>query len=167
MKLIYDRLIDALAGFAGLLIAAMCGLIAWDVIARNAGLQPPASTLALTEYGLLYFTMAAAPWLVRRRGHIVVEIIYQRLPAPLRKVADRLVTALCALICCTVAVLAGLLTVEAAVRGEIDVRSLDTPRWALFAPLALGFGLMAIEYLRLFARSESVSSGDQQDRETF
>ena len=167
MKRAYDALVNGLAGFAGLLIAGMCGLIAWDVIARNLGLQPPASTVALTEYGLLYFTMAAAPWLVRRRGHIVVEVVYQQLPGGLKTLADRVVTALCALICVSVAVLAGLLTAEAAVRGEIDVRSLDAPRWTLFAPLSAGFGLMAVEYLRLFFRGESVVAGDQQDRETF
>ncbi len=86
MRRAYDAFIEGLAGVAGLLIAAMCGLIVWDVAARNLGLQPPASTVALTEYGLLYFTMAAAPWLVRRRGHIVVEIFYQRLPAQLAAV---------------------------------------------------------------------------------
>ena len=117
-----------------LLIGAVCRLIAWDVVARNIGLQPPASTVALTEYALLYFTMVAAPSLVRNRGHIVVEVFYQRTGPGLRRVLDRLIPLLCALICAIVAVLAGLLTIEAAQRGEIDVRSLDAPRWALFAP---------------------------------
>ena len=76
----YDRLIHGMAVFAGLVIAAACLLIAYDVIARNLGMQPPASTVALTEYALLYFTMAAAPYLVRSKGHIVVEVVYQRLP---------------------------------------------------------------------------------------
>jgi C4-dicarboxylate transporter DctQ subunit len=149
VKRAYDVLIEGLAGFAGLLIAAMCGLIVWDVAARNFGLQPPASTVALTEYGLLYFTMAAAPWLVRQRGHIVVEVFYQRVPEGWRSWLDRFVLTICVLVCSAVAVLASLLTWEAAVRGEFDMRSLDTPRWVLFAPLAVGFALMALEYLRL------------------
>ena len=77
---LYDRLISGLATLAGLIIAAVCLLIIYDVIARNLGVQPPASTIALTEYAMLYFTMAAAPWLVRTKGHIVVEIVYQRTP---------------------------------------------------------------------------------------
>ena len=68
---IYDRLINGLAGLSGLIIAGVCLLIAYDVIARNIGLQPPASTVALTEYALLYFTMAAAPYLVRNRERTV------------------------------------------------------------------------------------------------
>ena len=167
MKRAYDAFIEGLAGVAGLLIAAMCGLIVWDVAARNFGLQPPASTVALTEYGLLYFTMAAAPWLVRRRGHIVVEIFYQRLPDSFRPWIDRGVLILCSVVCICVALLAGVLTVEAAQRGEIDMRSLDTPRWVLFAPLCLGFALMALEYLRLLWRGESAGVDSEQPRETF
>lgn len=167
MTRLYDRLISGLAALAGAMIAAVCLLIAWDVIARNLGLQPPASTVALTEYALLYFTMAASPWLVRERGHIVVEILYQRAGAGLRRVLDRTVPLFCAAVCLTVAVLAAWLAVEAWQRGEVDVRSLDTPRWLLFLPLSTGFGLMATEFLRLWWRGEPVNGDGSPRRETF
>jgi TRAP-type C4-dicarboxylate transport system permease small subunit len=159
----YDALIEGLAGLAGLLIGALCLLIAWDVIARNLGLQPPDSTVALTEYSLLYFTMAAAPYLVRVRGHIVVELLYRRLSGSARRWHDRLVLGLCVLICALVAGLAAILAVEAYRRGEVDVRSLDLPRWLLFLPLVVGFGLMGTEFLRLLLRDESLSGGQRTD----
>jgi len=162
MKRAWESLIDGLAAFAGLLIAAVCLLIAWDVIARNSGLTPPASTVALTEYALLYFTMAAAPRLVRERGHIVVEALHQRLPAGLRRLLDRVISLFCAAVCLLVAVLAGLLATEAWQRGEIEVRSLDMPRWALFLPLVLGFSLCAVEFLRLAWRGESFNAPPQE-----
>ncbi|MGI9331294.1 MAG: TRAP transporter small permease, partial [Gammaproteobacteria bacterium] len=139
----YDGLIRGLAGLAGAMIGGLCLLVGWDVVARNLGLQPPASTVALTEYALLYFTMAAAPYLVRQRGHIVVEVLYQRVGGNARRWLDRLVPCLCIIVCVTVAGLAALLAAEAWRRGEIDVRSLDTPRWLLFLPLVIGFSLMA------------------------
>ena len=159
----YDALIHGLAGFAGALIGGLCLLIAWDVIARNLGLQPPASTVALTEYSLLYFTMAAAPYLVRVRGHILVEVLYRRVGAQQRHWLDRGVLALCVLICALMATLATLLAVEAWTRGEIDVRSLDTPRWLLFLPLIVGFGLMGTEFLRLLVRGESLAGAQRAD----
>lgn len=166
MKL-YDALVRGLALLAGLLVAAACLLIAWDVLARNLGLQPPASTVALTEYALLYFTMAAAPYLVRQRGHIAVEVVYRRLGATGRRVIDIAVPVLCTTICVLVAVIAAGLAIEAARRGEVDMRSLDVPRWALFAPLAAGFGLMAIEFARLALRGEPALPGPGERRETF
>ena len=87
----YDHLIEGLAVVSGLIIAGVCLLIVYDVIARNLGLQPPASTVALTEYALLYFTMAASPWLVRTRGHIVVEIMHSRLSGVYRTLVDHII----------------------------------------------------------------------------
>ena len=163
MRRLYDGLIHGLAGFAGALIGGLCLLIAWDVIARNLGLQQPASTVALTEYTLLYFTMAAAPYLVRVRGHIIVEALYRRIAPDKKRWLDRAVLGLCVVICALMASLAGVLAVEALARGEIDVRSLDTPRWLLFLPLVAGFGLMGTEFLRLLVKGESLSGAQRAD----
>jgi TRAP-type C4-dicarboxylate transport system permease small subunit len=153
----YDRLIDALVALAGLLMAAVCLLIIWDVVARNIGLRPPQSTVALTEYALLYITMAAAPALVRSRGHITIELLHRHVTGAARRRLDRAILAICACISLAVAGFALALGLEAIARGELDVRSFDVPRAFLFAPLAIGFLLMAVELLRLLSRGESVS----------
>lgn len=164
---LYDGVISGLAAVAGLIVAGACLLIAYDVLARNLGFQPPASTVALTEYAMLYFTMAAAPYLVRTKGHIVVEVVYQRLPRATQRWLDRAILILCATVALLIASLAGLLLVEAALRGEIEIRSLDTPRWMLFLPLVVGFGLMAVEFLRLTIRRDSIFKSQADQRETF
>lgn len=154
---VWDRLVNGLVLFACALIAADCLLIVIDVSLRNFGRQPPAYTVALTEYSLLYLTMAAAPWLVRERAWIVVEVIYRRTSPPLRSRLDKLIFGLCAVVSVAVAVLAGILAVEGAVRGEVEIRSLDMPRWALFAPVVVGFAMMAVEFLRCLTRGDSMS----------
>jgi TRAP-type C4-dicarboxylate transport system permease small subunit len=146
---VYDRLLAGLVAVAGVVLLAVCLLIAWDVVARNLGLQPPESTVALTEYALLYVTMAAAPWLVRTRGHVAIEIFHARLGVRTRRAVDRAICACCAVLSLAVAGLALILAVEAVQRGELDVRSLDIPRLWLFVPLVVGFALMGTEFLRL------------------
>jgi C4-dicarboxylate transporter DctQ subunit len=158
----YAKFIEGLALLSGLIIAAVCLLIVYDVIARNLGLQPPASTVALTEYALLYFTMAASPWLVRTRGHIVVEVVHARWQGKARVVVDKIIVLICITVCTTVCFLATLLLLESIRRGEIEIRSLQMPRAFLFAPLVVGFGLMATEFLRLALRGEPVTDQDQQ-----
>ena len=130
-------------------------------------MQPPASTVALTEYAMLYFTMAAAPYLVRTKGHIVVEILYQRISPAGRRKLDRLILVLCMLIALAVSALALILLIEALQRGEIEVRSLDAPRWIIFAPLTVGFLLMATEFLRLLLRADSVFASTAEQKESF
>jgi len=164
---LYDRLIHGMAAFAGLVIAAACLLIAYDVIARNLGMQPPASTVALTEYALLYFTMAAAPYLVRTKGHIVVEVVYQRLPGTTQRAVDAAILLLCTTVSLVIAALAGLLLVEAVVNAEVEIRSLDAPRWILFVPLVGGFLLMAVEFMRLLIRRDSIFASQAEKQDTF
>lgn len=167
MSRYYDRLIDGLAALAGLIIAAASLLIVYDVVARNIGMQPPASTVALTEYAMLYFTMAAAPWLVRNKGHIVVEVVYQRLLGSLQRRLDAAILLMCALVSGIIASLAGFLLIEAIANAEIEIRSLDAPRWILFLPLLIGFALMAVEFVRLLVRGDSVFASQAEQRESF
>jgi len=165
MKLLsrlYTGLIESLAALAGLMVAGVCLLIVYDVIARNLGLQPPDSTVAITEYALLYFTMAAAPWLVRTRGHIVVEALHSRLKGHTRITVDWLILIICFFTSALIACLAAILAYEAWSRGEFEIRSLAMPRALLFAPLTIGFGLMATEFLRLGLKGESVADPDNQ-----
>jgi C4-dicarboxylate transporter DctQ subunit len=165
MKLLsrlYTGLIESLATLAGLMVAGVCLLIVYDVIARNLGLQPPDSTVAITEYALLYFTMAAAPWLVRTRGHIVVEALHSRLKGQTRITVDWLILMICFFTSALIACLAAILAYEAWSRGEFEIRSLAMPRALLFAPLTIGFGLMATEFLRLGLKGESVADPDNQ-----
>ena len=159
MKLLlraYDALIEGLLTVAGLTMLAVCLLIVSDVVMRNVGLPPPDSTVALTEYSLLYVTMAAAPALVRGRGHIVVQLLHRRLGDGARRRLEGAILGACATIALAIAGLALALAIEAVRRGEIDVRSLDVSRAFLFAPIVVGFTLMATEFIRLLIRGEGL-----------
>ena len=158
----YEKFVEGLALLSGLIIAGICLLIVYDVTARNLGLQPPASTVALTEYALLYFTMFAAPWLVRTRGHIVVEVMHTRLHGAARAIVDKIILAICLAVAAMICGLAAMLMLESIQRGEIEIRSLEMPRAFLFAPLVLGFGLMATEFLRFALKGQAVTDPNLQ-----
>ncbi len=145
----YDRLIGGLAGLAGISLFVIAAMIVVDVTLRTFGMQPPQAISALTEYALLYATMAAAPWLVRTGGHVTIHSLTGRLPLGVQAMLRRAVLALATLLCVTLALAATYMAIESFGRGDVDVRSIDLPRWLLFLPLALGFLLLAAEFLRL------------------
>jgi len=149
------------------MIAGVCLLIVYDVVARNLGLQPPRSTVALTEYALLYFTMAAAPYLVRVKGHIVVEVVYQRLGGKIQKRLDKAILIFCTIVSTIIGTLALILLLDSLGTGEIEIRSLDMPRWLLFTPLAAGFFLMALEFIRLLVNRDSIFRSQAEQTESF
>ncbi len=145
---LYDRLISGLAAFAAVLVMAVAALIVADVTLRSLGFEPPAATVALTEYALLYFTMSAAPWLVRQRGHVAVRVLFDRLPGGVRRTWEYAIYALCAVIAFAIALIAGALLVESWALGDVEQRSIDVSRWLLFLPLTVGFAGVGLEFLR-------------------
>ena len=97
---------------------------------------------------LLFFTMFAAPWLVRVKGHVFIDAITQLMPRLVQIVLAKFVYALCfcsALIFCYYSF--GL-AVEAIESGNLDVRGVDMPQWLLFVPMPPCFGLVAAEFFR-------------------
>ena len=81
----YLQLLNALKAAAGAIIFAVFLLIVSDVLIRTAGFKPWQASSVLVEYGLLWFTMLAAPWLARHKAHVFIDAITQLLPAEARK----------------------------------------------------------------------------------
>jgi TRAP-type C4-dicarboxylate transport system permease small subunit len=159
LSALYLRLIELLAVVAGMLLAAMVVAIVLDVVVRNLGLQPPAHTLTVTEYGLLYVTMLGAPWLVREKGHVYIELLTAAVSPRTRFWLTRVVYALCVLTCAVIFWFSLDVTIAHYQRDVIDVRSFDMPRWLLTASMPLSFGLMAIEFGRYLVGFDSMHTG--------
>lgn len=145
----YDTISDACCvGLAGAALVFTCVSVLYDVGARAAGLQPPIWTSAATEYAMLLLTMAIAPYLVRHHGHVRIEILSRTLSAAGQSFLHRGVSLVGFGVCMVVVVIAVRMGIDVHGRGELDIRSIEMPRWALFAVIAAGFGLCAVEFLR-------------------
>ncbi|WMS41458.1 TRAP transporter small permease [Acuticoccus sp. MNP-M23] len=156
----YDLLVVGLAVIAGAILPAFMLIIVYQVVWRNLGLQPSAHLFTFTEYGLLYLTMLGAPWLVRERGHVYIEVLTAYLPVRARNALSRIVSALCVVISGVLALKGLDITLTNFASAEMDVRSLYFPRWILIACIPLGFGLMAVEFARFVFGAELFHSGE-------
>ncbi len=145
---LYDGLIRGLAAIAGCLLVMIFVFIMQDVILRNLLISPPRFSAPASEYALLYVTMFAAPWLVRTRGHVLLEVLRRRLKPPSARVLEVAVYCVCIAICTTMSWFAIELLAEAIRSGEEDHRAIEIPRTWLFAPAAIAFPLMTIEFVR-------------------
>ncbi|PWK66370.1 TRAP transporter small permease [Aminobacter sp. AP02] len=145
----YDTVSDACCvGLSGAALVFTCVSVLYDVGARASGLQPPIWTSAATEYAMLLLTMAIAPYLVRHHGHVRIEILNRTLPAVGQKLLHRGVSLMGCGVCMVIFVIAMRMGIDVHSRGELDIRSIEMPRWVLFAAIAAGFGLCAVEFLR-------------------
>lgn len=151
----YDKLVLALAVVAGAIVALMCAMVLFDVTMRTLGVALPAFAVTSVEYSLLYLAMAAAPWLVRERGHVYIDLLVQVLPANLRRLTERTIYFFAIASCLVIAATASYLFWLAVNSDRMDVRGVDVPLWVSQAPLPVGFTLVAMEFLRLWILNES------------
>ena len=158
MGRLYDRLITMLAIMAGIMIVFVFGLIVVDVSLRTLDFRPPMFTSAVSEYALLYMTMFAAPWLVRERGHIRIDSFVSFLPKRVKFVLERAILVLCFGLCAVAVWYSVKFSIQFWQRGTIDIRSIEIPRSLLFVPMAIGFALCAVEFLRSLLRAEPLGS---------
>jgi TRAP-type C4-dicarboxylate transport system permease small subunit len=155
IKKTYDAVLYGMAYLAGFLMAAMMAVIFVDVVLRNLGYQSSAHFFTFTEYALLAVPCLGAPWLVREKGHIYVEILLMALPARQRAVLTWVIGVICIAVCAVLAWYGFAVTINDFLQNEKDVRSLDMPRWMVVGFIPLAFTMMAIEFLRFLVRREN------------
>ncbi len=144
-----------MAWLAGLLVAAMMAVITADVVVRNLGYQSSAHFFTFTEYALLIVPCLGAPWLVREKGHVYVEILFTYLRPHRRAVLRTVIALLCIAVCLILAWYGAEVTLRDYVTHEKDVRSLDMPRWMVVGFVPLSFLMMAVEFARFLVRREN------------
>jgi TRAP-type C4-dicarboxylate transport system permease small subunit len=85
---LFDRLIDFQALLACIMICALTGSVALDVIIRalNVGSMPWA--LEGSEYMLYGVTFFGAPWVLRAGAHVSVDVFVQHMPRPIARLLD-------------------------------------------------------------------------------
>ena len=151
----YDALLHGMAYLAGLLMAAMMVVIFLDVVLRNLGYQSSAHFFTFTEYALLIVPCLGAPWMVREKGHVYVEVLLMYMRPRLRLQVTMAIGACCVAVCAVLAWYGFAITWQNFVQAEKDVRSFDMPRWMIVGFIPLSFAMMALEFLRFFLRRES------------
>ena len=157
---IYTTALYAMAIIAGATLVWLMVSTILSVALRNLGLQPYAWLFTSAEYGLLYMTMLGAPWLVRKKGHVHIELVTAILPDTLRRFVSRLVALLCVLVCLILAWKGFELFITNIERNDFDVRAYYYPRWLLSITFPLSFGFMVVEFSRFAFGRELLHSGE-------
>ncbi|MFV0491527.1 MAG: TRAP transporter small permease [Pseudorhodobacter sp.] len=154
-----------LAAVAKCLIGLLIVLVVSDVLVRNMGMRALTWAISASEYCLLYLTFLAMPWLVRNKGHVFVIFLRGFFGPRGKIILEKLVYLSCISLCLYlgyIAISSFFLAVE---RGTFETRTFDMPKWAVFLPMMLGFGLSALEWLRFLITPISMYDIDPTEME--
>ena len=166
----YLRLLNALRALSGVVVFGIFILIVVDVAIRMVGhwigVQPWIYSSGVVEYGLLWFAMLAAPWLVRIKGHVFIDAVTQLLPPEIQGALAKLVYLICVCSSLVFCYFSFELLIEAINSGETDIRGEDMPLWTLLLPIPFCFFLVAIEFGRYLIGLDSMYGDRTDSRET-
>jgi TRAP-type C4-dicarboxylate transport system permease small subunit len=156
----YDAVLFLMAGIAGAMLIWLMVSTIVSVLMRNFGMQPYAWLFTSSEYAILWMTMLGAPWLVRMKGHVHIELVTAFLPPSVRRFVSRAVALGCVLVCALLAWKGAELMLTNLERNDYDVRAYFFPRWLLTISFPISFGLMAVEFSRFVFGDDLMHSGE-------
>ena len=157
---LYDFVVYGMAFIAAATLVWLMISVVTSVAMRNFGMQPFAWLFTSAEYGLLYMTMLGAPWLVREKGHVHIELVTAALPEGLRRIVSRAIAAGCVAVSLILAWYGLQLLLTNIERSDFDVRAYFYPRWLLTISFPVAFSFMAIEFARFVFGPELMHSGE-------
>jgi TRAP-type C4-dicarboxylate transport system permease small subunit len=146
---VYDALISLFGVLAGLMILSAAGVVCADVILRAVSKHSLPWAFEVTEFLLVYIPLLTFPWLARRQQHIIVDAFTSFLTPSAARPVRIVVLVIAAGTCVWVAYWGLFATLTAYERNIITSGLVAFPRWALLISFPLGFGVAAIEFLRL------------------
>jgi TRAP-type C4-dicarboxylate transport system permease small subunit len=142
---LYERLLAGLAIVSALAFGAVSFFIAYEVSARWLGFRPPVWPQAVSEFTMLYATVLAAPWILRRSEHVQVTTLVAMFAPNARVWLARAMSLLGMLVCLVI----GWYSLQVMLHAQgLEIRSFEMPKWVVYAPLPVGFFLLAGEFFR-------------------
>lgn len=144
----FSRVEDVLAVLAAVLVGTVMILVTIAVISRYFVGNPMAWVLEVTEYALLFLTLMAAPWLMRKDEHVRVDLILCRLGPRGRALLDAWGSLLSAGAGFALVWYGLLTTHDHFQRNIVLVKMLEIPKFLLLGIIPFGLFLISLECLR-------------------
>lgn len=144
----YDKVVDALAQIAVLLLLAIMIGIGADVAARYLINQPIGWMQEFVQHSLLFILFLGMPWLTREGGHVSIDMLVDALPPAGQRMLVSAGLLVAGLSSGFIAFWAAVSTVDNFQRGVETNGIYPIPRAWLIGVMALGLTLTAVAFVR-------------------
>ena len=145
---IFDGTIDILALFAVLLLAFTALSVSAEIVMRYFVGRPLLWVIEVAEYCLVWATFLGTTWVLKREGHVIMDIVLTRLN-PRTQTLVNLITSVIGIAICLILTWYGVkVTLDLYQRGHYLSSVLMPPSFILFAIIPIGLFLLFIQFLR-------------------
>ena len=151
----YRRLLDLCGLAAGVGFALIALATTYDVFVRNVFGQSVRGLVDVVEYALFVTTFVAAPWVLRKGGHVQVDFAVGALAPRARRGVGRLADAMGLAISLVLLVYSTRVTIAAWQQGSMVLKAVVFPEWWVYAVMPFASLLLAIEFAIRLSAGES------------
>ncbi|MFC1902627.1 TRAP transporter small permease [Chloroflexota bacterium] len=145
---VFDRVLDVSAILTGLLIVFIMVSTNSEIISRKLLNASFLWVVPYSEYSLAYIVFLGTAWLLKREGHVRIDIVLNWLNPRQKALLNAITSIITAILCLIIAYVAVLVTWDIYQRGVYIVGILETPKAPLLAIIPVGFLLLFIQFLR-------------------
>ncbi|MFH1951759.1 MAG: TRAP transporter small permease [Pseudomonadota bacterium] len=144
----FDRVVDFLAYLACVFVVVIMLSVGAEVVCRKLlGFSLP-WVMEYSEFLLLYITFLGTTWLLKRDGHVNIEVLVDRLNPRTQTLVNMITSIFAAILCLVIAFFSAMTTWDMYKRGIFIVSMMDVPIAPLLAVIPVGFFLLFIQFLR-------------------
>jgi len=160
-NIIFDRILSAMAVFAGfLVIFIMLGVCGEVISTVFIGRSLPWMT-EIVNYCLLWITFLVAAWVLKNDGHIKMDIVLTRLSIRNTALLDVFTSIIGAIICLVIAWFSARVTWQNFQTGSVIPIYLYVPAAFVNFIIPVGYLLLFIQFLRrIFGNLKSLKRSD-------
>jgi C4-dicarboxylate transporter DctQ subunit len=149
-KGIVDHVIDFMAALAGILLVVAVLTICIEIIMRYFFHKPQVWSEELCEYILFTLAFLGAPWLLKKGGHVSVDIITERLSPRVRGYLGLFACGIGVLISAVVTWFSIVAAWDCYVTGVVVTKTLTVGKHYFLAFITLGYLFLLVEFGRQF-----------------
>ena len=145
---IFDRTSDLLALLAAILLTFLMLIICVQVVMRYFLMRPMPGVIEISEVSLVYITFLGATWLLRREGHVKMDMVLTRLNRRTRAWVNTVTAIIGAGTCLIITWYSALATWSHAQMGHYVASTIDIPTAPILAVIPVCCFLLFIQFLR-------------------
>lgn len=107
-------------------------------------------TVEISEYLQIYLVFLSAAWVLRNKGHVILDVVLERLGPRLKKGLTLFRCSLGILVTAFLAIFAGIVTYEQMALGIPVIKTIEIPKWMIIAPIPVGMTMLCVEFIVQF-----------------
>ena len=144
----FDRLLNVMAGVAGLLLMLIMVFVCAEVVTRYIFNRPLGWVTEIGSYVLLYVTFLVAAWVLRAEAHVAMDTITNLFRPKAQSLIKAVTSAVSAFVCLVLAWFGLKVSWDLFQAGYFTPTMLELPKWFLTAIIFLGSLVLAIQFIR-------------------